>query len=117
MLPSLIFTKRMAGLMVLAFFIIHFVLQFSLLLLEFESANVQEGKSVYGVFYSILSFPFSFLLYKTPLLDTLDLNGLSAFIPFFINSLLWSFVVYLFLKDLVKHYDRQNYKKELFSLF
>ena len=117
MLPSLIFTKRIAGLTVLAFFIIHFVLQFSLLLLEFESTKTQEGVSVYGVFYSILSFPFSFLLYKTPLLDTIDLNGLSAFVPFFINSLLWSFVVYLLLKDLVKHYDKQASKKELFSIF
>ena len=117
MLPSLIFTKRIAGLTVLAFFIIHFVLQFSLLLLEFESTNAQEGVSVYGIFYSVLSFPFSFLLYKTPLLDTLGLNGLSAFIPFLINSLLWSFVVYLFLKDLVKHYDRQSSKQELFSIF
>lgn len=106
--------------MVVAFFVIHFILELSFLLFGF-SAGMQnfdnpdndalEIKSeIYIWIYTVLSFPLLFVMDRMTFLSSI-LPGFLGYIPFILNSALWSLVFYILIRKNLRKQLRNNYSR------
>lgn len=110
-----ILTKRKLYLILVAFFILHFVLQFGSLLLAaalgmdgFDNPDNMElviRSDRYFMVYTVLSFPLLFTVDRIVPVNFF-LYGLLWYLLFILNSVLWTFVFYLILKKFYKFQDK-----------
>src|SRR3989344_16982 len=96
------FNKKLI-LIITIFFVIHFLLQFGFLFVGFaagmqsfdnpDDENLKIKSEIYWKVYNILSFPLLFITDRIRFLDSV-LFGLLSYIPFILNSALWSLGFY-----------------------